>query len=240
MKKIVCLLVSLFLLTSVNAKTVKIEDFSVDLDDESWHIVTKDNIKGNEDIKELGITEEYMENFMKTYSAYMDSMLMYDEENFVEFAVIAKKSDVKYNMHKYSDKDVKKFGEEMIKISDATDYEVFKSNGYVYIKTKYEDNNYNLYLTDYYTVINGKVFTLKFQQTNEISNEDTKMFDSVVNTVKYDLNKEYDKEPKNFLEKVFSGAITGGLCGLLIAGILKVFKKKDKNEKVNELKENRK
>ena len=68
----------------------KIEDFSVDLDDESWHIVTKDNIKGNEDIKELGITEEYMENFMKTYSAYMDSMLMYDEENFVEIAVIEK------------------------------------------------------------------------------------------------------------------------------------------------------
>lgn len=70
------------------------------------------------------------------------------------------------------------------------------------------------------------------------------MFDSVVNTVKYDLNPEYDKEPKHFWGKVFSksfsGAITGGLCGLLIAGILKVFKKKDKNEKVNELKENRK
>ena len=62
---------------TVYAKTYTMSntDISISVDDSSWYVFTRDNIKNNSELKELGITSDYMQGFFEDNMAYMGNSL---------------------------------------------------------------------------------------------------------------------------------------------------------------------
>ena len=60
-------------------------DMSISVDDTVWYVFTRDNIKNNSELEELGITYDTMHDILHNNEAYMDAILYYEDGEYVEF-----------------------------------------------------------------------------------------------------------------------------------------------------------
>ena len=220
-RKILCFVLFLMIFPLViSAKTYSALDATVNLDETKWNVFTPDNIKDNPELEELGLTYEYMDNVFKTNNMYLDAALFDqdDQNNTMEFFVIAKKTTIKSNLHMYSDKDMKDIEKEIIKDTISTGHDIYSTNNYKYVYMYYTDQGLNL--CDYYTVINGYVYTIKIQKVNAFTDSDKTMIKSIVDGISFKLDEKYEVAPKkvgfNFT-RIIIYAIVGGVVGGLSA-----------------------
>lgn len=218
MKKFLPFFIILILLSPVivSASSFTAEDMTIAIDDSEWYVFTRSNISSNSELDDLNISYDYMNDFFETNNAYIDSLKINDDNSTVELIIAAKKVNIKSNLNKYSNSEIKVAATEFIKRSGANDYEIYNSNGYTYIKVEYSDSGYNI--IDYYTIMNGQTYTIKFQSSSSISSSNKQEFDLIVDSISFNYIASYDKKE----ESLFQKAIYKGLVGACIGAIVSV------------------
>ena len=250
MKRTMCILLSVIICFSAlfpittYAETYNLggTDMSISVDDTVWYVFTRDNIKNNSELEELGITYEAMYEILHNNEAYMDAILYYEGGEYTELFVRKRALDTGIaNLSNYKNSEVLELAKELAKKQGAEKYSVYESQ-YKFARSEYIDSNYGYYICEYVTIVNKDNYTLTFQSTSQFTDEEYAEIENIVDSVKFDVDTSIkEKKTSSFaesvLEKTIGGAVIGGIVGAIIAITNKKKKKgaeTDKTEKVNE------
>ena len=201
---------------------------SISVDDTVWYVFTRDNIKNNSELEELGITYDTMHDILHNNEAYMDAILYYEDGEYVEFFVRKRALDTGIaNLSNYKDSEVLELAKELAKKQGAETYSVYE-NRHKFARLEYTDSGY--YLCEFYTVVNKDNYTFTFQSTSQFTDEEYAEIENIVDSVKFDVDTSIqEKKTSSFaesvLEKTIGGAVIGGIVGAVIAIINKKKKK---------------
>jgi len=238
MKRLVSILLSavfclaVFLPTTTYAKTYSLSDtdMSISVDDTSWYVFTRDNIKNNPELEELGVTYETMYDILHDNEAYMDAILYYEDGDYIEFFVRKRPLDTGIvNLSNYEDSEVLELAKELAKKQGAEEYSVYE-NQYKFAKLEYFDSNYGYYICEYVTCVNKDNYTLTFQSTSPFTEWEYDEMKKIVDSAQFDVDTSL-KEPKttsffdSVVGKTIGGAVVGGAVGAVVAIVNKKKKK---------------
>lgn len=229
MTMIFCLMV--FMPVPAHAKTYNlggIDDMSVQLDDSSWYVFTRDNIKNNSELVELGLSYEIMYDALYNNEAYMYAILFYDNGEYFEL-VVKKRTieDGAVNVSNYSYEKVLGLAEDFAKRQNSNVYSVYE-NRYKFTKIEYIDKSY--YLCDFFTSVNKDCYTFTFQSKSRFYDSEYVEMEKIIDTVRFSVDKSLEEKKNNafwdsVVEKTIAGAVIGGVVGAIIA----IANKKKKN-----------
>ena len=162
MKRSVCMLLSVILCAallwpvSANAALyydLNGTDMSVFVDDTVWYVFTRDNIKDNPELEELGISYDQMHSILYDNYVYMDAFVIYENGGFVELFIRKKALDTEVvNLANYSNEQVLELAELLAEKQGAEVYSVYE-NQYKFVKLEYVDSNYGYYVCEFATII---------------------------------------------------------------------------------------
>lgn len=234
--------------TIVNAQRFYPEgtDLNVWIDDTKWYVFTRDNLYNNPELDEIGITYDYLYDFMHNNYVYLDGALFYDDSTDNLELLIRKKSiDKIKNLTNYSNDEIMELAEELAEKQDSDVYDIYESD-YKYVYLKYTDLGY--YLVEYYTIVNGESYTLTVQKQSPFTSNELYEIETIVDSIDFDVDTSL-KEPSGGLNSssssIWEEAITGGIAAAIISGISALVnhkkKKKDDEEiQTDEIKDNSK
>ena len=197
-------------------------DMSISVDDTVWYVFTRDNIKNNSELEELGITYEVMYDILHNNEAYMDAILYYENGEYTELFVRKRALDTGIaNLSNYKDSEVLELAKELAKKQGANTYSVYE-NQYKFAKLEYVDSNLGYYICEYVTCVNKDNYTFTFQSTSQFSDEEYAEIESIVDSVKFDIDtsikeKKSSSIAESVIEKTIGGAVIGGVVGAVIA-----------------------
>ncbi|MBR1717933.1 MAG: hypothetical protein IJ715_01525, partial [Bacilli bacterium] len=205
---------------TIYAKDFKIEDISIDLDD-SWYVFTKDNIKNNQDLKLLGVSEEYMNDVFDGTDYYLDA-IKFNNDEIVELFIIIKDTSSLYDSSDFTDEQIEELRSSYEKQISNSKTTIFTTDSTKYIKSIYKDQDLNI--VDYYAVINKKGYTFKIQKNEEFSEEELneldKMIENIIVSDKDNNVNEDDIQPLIDNKKGGNSVLTGTIIGAIIGGII--------------------
>ena len=167
------LLVGLLLPVSASAMPYKMHntDISLQVDDTRWYVFTPDNILGNPELEELGITYDWMKQFFTDNNAYMDAILYYEDGNYIELFVRKKATDSGVaNLSNHNEKFINKVAKGAAEELGAEDYSIYE-NQYKFIDIEYYDAEVECYVCQYITIVNKDVYTVSFQASAPYTQE---------------------------------------------------------------------
>ncbi len=113
----------------VNAKeyTISTTDIKVDIDDSTWKVFTRDNIKDNKQLEELGIKYEQLNKLFIDGNIYLDALKGLETKEYVELFVMKKTADKVKNLSNYSTSEVRKVAKALADKEKAKEYDVFET-----------------------------------------------------------------------------------------------------------------
>lgn len=209
-------------------------DVSITIDESQWYVFTRGNIKDNKELADLGISYDYMNNLFTSNSIYLDAALFdeTDDKNNLElFIRVLPLTDEVGNLHTYSEKQIKEFGDGLLNSGkfNMTSYKIY-GNKYKYIEFEYTDLGYNVY--QFYTIINGKGYNFTIQKTKEFTEADKTLVKSIIDTVTFKLDNHYERPigEEQSGSSIKDSAIRGGIIGA-IAGVIGAIAAKMKKRK---------
>ena len=195
---------------------------SISVDDTVWYVFTRDNIKNNSELEELGITYEAMYEILHNNEAYMDAILYYENGEYTELFVRKRALDTGIaNLSNYKDSEVLELAKELAKKQGANTYSVYE-NQYKFAKLEYVDSNFGYYICEFVTCVNKDNYTFTFQSTAQFTDEEYAEIENVVDSVKFDIDtsikeKKSSSIAESVIEKTIGGAVIGGVVGAVIA-----------------------
>ena len=195
-------------------------DMSISVDDTVWYVFTRDNIKNNSELEELGITYDTMHDILHNNEAYMDAILYYENGEYTELFVRKRALDTGIaNLSNYKDSKVLELAKELAKKQGAETYSVYE-NRYKFARLEYTDSGY--YLCEFFTVVNKDNYTFTFQSTSQFTDEEYAEIENIVDSVKFDIDtsikeKKSSSIAESVIEKAIGGAVIGGVGGAIIA-----------------------
>jgi len=243
MKKSICIIIAvIFCLMvlmpiSVFAETYHLggTDMSIKVDDSSWYVFTRDNIKNNSELDELEISYDSMYDILYNNEAYMDAILLYDDGEYVELFVRKRIMDSGIvNLSNYGNEDVLELAKGLAERQNAEDYSVYE-NQYKFAKLEYVDSKLGYYICEYVTCVNKDNYTFTFQSTSQFSDSEYDEIENIIDSIQFDVDASL-KEPKttsfwdSIVEKTIGGAVIGGIGGAIIAIVNKKKKNSNKEE----------
>lgn len=213
--------VSLFMPLVGQAVSVDVPsaDMSLDMPD-YWYVFTRDNIEGNAELDELGLTIDFMNELFLENDIYIDGF----DENMEMLLYVVSVDDVG-NLPDYYDFEIEDFGEELQGIVGASDYEIV-NNDYKYVSVAYEDQGYEI--VEYYTIIDNLGYTFSFQKEGaDFSNTEQETISNIIDSVHFDnyVAPNNDKTKEHIL--VFGG------MGILVVICIVIFIVSKKSNKEN-------
>jgi hypothetical protein len=197
-------------------------DMSISVDDTVWYVFTRDNIKNNSELEELGITYEAMYEILHNNEAYMDAILYYENGEYTELFVRKRALDTGIaNLSNYKDSEVLELAKELAKKQGANTYSVYE-NQYKFAKLEYVDSNLGYYICEFVTCVNKDNYTFTFQSTSQFTDEEYAEIENIVDSVKFDIDtsikeKKSSSIAESVIEKTIGGAVIGGVAGAVIA-----------------------
>lgn len=213
--------VSLFMPLVGQAVSVDVPsaDMSLDMPD-YWYVFTRDNIEGNAELDELGLTIDFMNELFLENDIYIDGF----DENIEMLLYVVPVDDVG-SLPDYYDFEIADFGEELQGIVGASDYEIV-NNDYKYVSVAYEDQGYEI--VEYYTIIDNLGYTFSFQKEGaDFSNTEQETISNIIDSVHFDnyVAPNNDKTKEHIL--VFGG------MGILVVICIVIFIVSKKSNKEN-------
>ena len=197
LKKILYVFICLLLVPSlVFAKEYKLdENVTITMDDTEWYVFTRDNINGNPELEELGISYEYLNKFFEDNKVYMDAVLYFEGfEDYIEVFVRKNPSTGTDNLSDKDDSYVLQLAESMASMQEAEIYKVFKTD-YKYGRLQYMD--LGLYLDEFFTIYDGYAYTMTFQSTREYTSQDTARIEQIMKSIKFAEKEKTTKKNNN-------------------------------------------
>ena len=192
MKKIVIILLLILMPLSIKALEYDVQsaDMKVTFPD-NWYVFTRENVKDNETLENLNVTEEYMNNFFTNYNAYIDAL-----NTNVELVLrLGDKVDF-HSLSDYPDEKVLEYASDFGAINKTDDYKVY-TNKYKYVIVNYTSSNYHILM--YATVINSKWYTYSAQKIGEFTAEEASDIKKIIDSIEYTIIEE--PEEKEIVEK---------------------------------------
>lgn len=236
MKKIL-LFIGLFFIPFVTlANSYTAGDLTIKYEEPKWIVFTRENIKGNAKLKELGIDENNLQNLYIKGNIYVDALL--DSSNLANslesFVLIKDVEDSVKNLHTYSDSKIKEVENEIIKGYNTSDHGIYASGKYKYVYMIYKDQG--LSICDYYTTINGKGYTIKFQKTSDFTDSELSLMKPIIDGVTFKLDEKFEKKDGFDWSRVLTYAIVGGIIGgaSALVGVISSKKKKQQVQQNNQ------
>lgn len=235
MKKIITLAMFVLVVfgmtvTTVEAKSYKPDDTDIviEADDTTWKVFTRSNVRGNSEVKSLGVTDEYLYNSMIHTNSYLDMFYVKsNEKDIIEFKVIKEAASGINNYNNLSKKEINDIGSNRAASTDASNWSVY-SNDYTYIRLEY--TTYSQNYIEYYTVVNQDVYRLVCHKTNKFTDTEIEMIKEIVDSAQYSINPMYADEKigiAKFWQNNYVQIIVGIICiGVIIAGIILYKKRK--------------
>lgn len=232
------LLALLVLPTIVNAQTFYPEgtDLNVWIDDTKWYVFTRDNLYNNPELDDLGITYDYLYNFMLDNYVYLDAALFYDDNTDSLELFIRKKNITKIkNLSNYSNDEIINLAKEFVEQEDVDVYDIYESNyKYVYL----ESTDSGFYLIEYCTIVNGESYTISFQKQSPFTSNELYEIETIVDSIYFDVDTTL-KEPSNSSSSFWDAFVEGALTAALVGGISALINKlKKKDDQTNIIKKN--
>ena len=224
------IIILLFILcpVTVSAQTYNLSktDMSISIDDNSWYVFTRDNIKNNPELEAIGLTYKDMYDFFIHNMAYMKAFFVCDDGNFME--LIVKKDEEKslrVNLSNYSDDEVLKRAESLAESHNA-EYSVYK-NQYKFTHIEYIDYNKVYYLCEFATIINKKPYTLTFKSKTPFTDAEYQEIENIIDSIHFEVDTTL-KEPIYMTRKgkVIIKLLPMAICSLI--GYAVVSRKKEK------------
>ena len=219
MKKIVfSLLMVMCMPIMVKAQSFDVPsaDMSLDIPD-SWYTFTRDNLDGNTEIEDLGLTIDIMNEIMLENDVYVDAL---NEE--LEFLVYIVDTEDIGSLTNYHDFEIEDLGEELVNLNGADTYDIFK-NDYKFVRVEYEDSGY--YIIDYYTIVDDRAYTFSAQKESKFSDAEKTTVEEIMNSVYFDNFVPTSNDKETVIVAVGIGLVV--VLGVVAIVIAKV---KDKNE----------
>lgn len=226
MKRIISI-ASLFILlsTTITFALTDVGDFmTIDLQGYGWTPITRDNISGNSDLQELGISESDMEKYMDDID--VDALGLYEDIE-LDIRITDTETEIN-NLANYTDEEIEEYlqNEGDAEISDvaekygidkdAIDVSLFKGkfNPYILYQMKMDNN----YVYQFSTYVNHKKISIVARAERELDYGDMLRVKKTVDSAQYVIDPEYEKEP--FLATLggINIALVCGIIGVIIAG----------------------
>ena len=228
----VILCVALFLPVTTYAQAYRMSgtDMTITVNDDEWYVFTRDNIKDNPELAELGVSYEDMHSILYDNEAYMDAILFYEDGGYIEFFVRKRPLDTGLvNLSNYKDSEVATFAKEIAKNQNTDNYGVYE-NAYKFAKLEYFDTTYNYHVCEYITVVNKDDYTLTFQSETEFTEWEYEEIKRIVDSIQFDVDTSLKEKSGSIslIPRVIGGGVAGGIAGLIIG--LKNKKKKKVSE----------
>jgi len=209
-------------------------DLSINIDDTTWYVFTRDNLLNNPELDELGITYDYLYNFMHNNYVYLDSILFYNDSNdYIELLIRKKNIDKIINLSNYSNKEVMEFAKKLADKQNSKFYDIYETD-YKYVYLKYQDKGY--YLVEYYTIVNKEGYTITAQKSSPFTDDEIIEVENLINRIDFDIDTSL-KEPSKSFNNIWKHAIISGITGAIISGVVALISKKNKKKRMMTKKE---
>lgn len=226
MKKILLLIISLFPFLVI-AKDYEIKDINLKFNvSDEWLVFTRDNLDNNKDLEDLGLTKDDLLPSYKLQGIYFDGI-----KDGIELLVMVPNIKLEVNnLSHFSDNIVKDTAKELGKKFNTEKVDTYFAK-HKFATVNYFDSKTQLYIVNYYTVANAKGYNFQIQKSTEITDDDIKSLEKIIDTVKIETLPGYEKDEtkektsfnfKNILIDALIGAFVGGLGAL----VFKLTKKK--------------
>lgn len=208
-------------------------DMSLTINDDLWYVFTRNNVAGNPELEELGLTEEQANDIFLENMAYMDAVLYYDDGSFLEVFVRKTSPDNgPANLSNYEDSEVQEFAEALAegRGREAAEHSVYKTQ-YKFACLEYQEtlsgNDY--YILEYCTIVNRESYTITAQSFAPFTEWERAEIESMINSIRFDVDTTLTEPKQNsFSENVLKGTIIGAISGGLVGGVAALIAKKKK------------
>lgn len=226
-------MISLMVLSpiTVHAKSYHLggTDMSIQVDDTSWYVFTRDNMTDNPEMEELGISFEAMSDFFHANEAYMDAILYYEDGEYTELFVRKRTLDSgMVNLSNYSDKEVLELAKGIAQEQGIENYSVYE-NQYKFAVLEYTDEDLGYYVCEFVTVVNRYNYTVTFQSTVPFGDWEYNEIQNILDSIEFEVDDSL-KEKRFSLDwgSLAGSALTGAIAGGLGCGIFALIKSKKK------------
>ena len=217
MRKIILCLLVVLLPVFVFAKEYKLEDIDINklnVNDEEYIVLTRDNLDNNSDLETLNITKDkYKEELIKD-NIYFDII-----KRDISYEIIVVVPDTITEFNNLKDIDNTKLENIKKEITNkvGTDKVSTYKNKYDYLVFEYVYKDTGIYIINYYTVINSRGYNIQLQKKTSITEEERNSLKKIVDSIDYKVVEEviYEDKPKfNYMNLVY-GAILGLMAGVI-------------------------
>ena len=227
----------IFSSTTVFATDYKVfgTDLTVNIDDSIWYVFTRDNIENNAELNDIGISYEKMYDILYDNMVYMDALLLYENNSFIEFFIRKTNVEDIVNLSNYDDDDILLLAEKFASKVGSEKYDIYESQ-YKFIRLDYIDfsTDTSTYMCEYITVINGENYTLTFQSNEKFVDSEYKEINSIIDSIEFEIDTSLIE--KNHSTSIFDGLLekfmVGGVVSLIMLGF-SWFISKLKNDKID-------
>ena len=245
MKRHICFLLAIFLvlaafspvLAGAQTYSPSETDFSIEIDNGTWYVFTRDNIENNPELEEIGVSYEAMHSYLNDSNRYLYGCLFYQEGDSLELLGIKEKIDGEMaNLSNYSDAMVAIFAKGVADNAGAEDYQIVK-NDYTFVKVEYTSSNF--YVCQFVTLVNKDYYTFAFRSELPFVADEYAEMKIIIDSIGFNVDETIEEGIQtSFLQVIIDslkqsvvidaivGAVAGGIAGLIIAIVIKKKKKK--------------
>ena len=175
--QLIILFVLFLLPISISAKVYDVYDMRIDIDNNKYEVFIGNDVKNNYDTDKT------------VYLIAEDS----DEEKYI--IVFVDSSGLINNIENYLEEDINPLIKKWEKGLNSKTSKVYNLNGYKYINIEYKiEDEYGI---SYSTIINKKLYSIRFQQNKKITNEDKENIKEIINNIEF---KRKEKKEYNILD----------------------------------------
>lgn len=170
--------------------TVADTDLNIEIDTQSWKILTRE-AKEDELLKEMyGLDQETAMQWLEKNYIYLYGVFT-EEDVYPHMELLIRKSEAVnvINLSKYSDKDIRALGKELAQDRKDVQYDIFQTD-YKYAFLSYTDSGYMV--REYYTAVNGESYTFTFQKMSDFTQEDIVQMQKLIKSASFEIHEEID------------------------------------------------
>lgn len=152
------------------------------MDEAFWYVFTRENIKDNPELEEIGIDYDVQARFMEENNVRMDAIVFYeDSDAYLEMFVMEKENDKFYDDSLVSDSDYEDVAEKMAEELGFESGEMFKSNkGIRFICFELSDSGQ--YVKKYIFLAEDISFTIHFESNEPFIDEEYQDMETILNS----------------------------------------------------------
>ena len=192
MKKISLLLLMLFIPLFCYATTYEVEEVNLKIDvDDEYYVFTRNNLENNPNLPKIALSKEDMLDILVNNKIYLDVMPSDFDWEFLLF--VADEELNVHNLYHLPDKMIRDTGNELKEKYQSKDFLIYEANNIKYVVIDYYDE-FGYYITNYYTVINGRGYNFQLQKKEKLTSDDQELLKNFINKIEVKVQEGYEEE----------------------------------------------